>query len=311
MDNNYLEQYNKEIAETVKIFKEKMESIREAAQYVSEFINPLKEKIEQMREVLGKYDFSKLYDDIFAPIKILSLSLEEEKKDPDSFINYLAYVRYLSVYFWAMPYNIDTSELKFIFENVNSEKEFDSYMRKYFNKDKLESLFAAIKTKINRKHFIIFKQIEQGFYNKEYALINNAIISIIDDELSYYNYKKSDTKRIDILYPIIEDLEGKSKKNINPLDLFYLEMLNNNINVLFDDVNFNNIIIDNNKAVRRHTVQHGKKYSNQRIVSIMLLNTLYNLLYIKEDLKSYRKRLKLKKEKDGNKYYILMKKLEK
>ena len=85
-------------------------------------------------------------------------------------------------------------------------------------------------------------------------------------------------------------------------------MLNNNINLLFDNVNFNNITISNNKAIRRHTTQHGKKYSNKKIVSIMLLNTLYNLLYIKEDLKIYKGRLKIKKEKDGNKIYILIQK---
>ena len=309
MNNNYMEQYNREIAKSIELFKKSMEPVREAAQSISLYTNSVKEKIERMKEVLGTYDFSKLYDNIFTPMKILSLKIEEAKKDPDSFINYMAYVEYLSEYFWAMPYNIDTSELKFIFENVNSEKEFDSYMRKYFNKEKIKSLFGDTQKKINRKHSIIFKQIEQGFYNKEYALINNAIISIIDDELSYYNYKKSDTKRINILYPIIEEIAGKSNIKSNPLDLFYLEMLNNNINVLFDDVNFNNILINNSKAIRRHTTQHGKKYSNQRIVSIMLLNTLYNLLYIKDDLKKYRKRLKLKKGKDGNKYYILLKKV--
>ena len=83
-------------------------------------------------------------------------------------------------------------------------------------------------------------------------------------------------------------------------------MLNNNINLLFDNVDFNNIKISNNKAIRRHTTQHGKKYSNKKIVSIMLLNTLYNLLYIKEDLKVYKQRLKVKKEKDGSTHYILV-----
>ena len=240
-----------------------------------------------------------------APMKQLALQIEEVKKDPDSIMNYLSYVKYLSKYFWAMPYKIDTSELKMIFENVSSEKEFDDYMKRYFNKQRMQNLFYDIKLKINRKHIIIFRQIEQSFYNRQYSLINNAIISIIDDELTYYIADKKQTKRTDIFLPIIELFKEKSIGECNFLDLFYLEMLNSNLNILFDNVNFNNIVINNNKAIRRHATQHGKKYSNQKIVSIMLLNTLYNLLYIKDDMKSYRGKLKIKKEKDGSRHYTL------
>lgn len=262
---------------------------------------------EQVHHFFNQFDFSKIYDNLLSPMKPWILKIEEIKKDPDSLMNYMSYVKSLSKYFWAMPYNINTAELKMIFEQVTSEKEFDNYMKKYFNKQKIESLFSDIKLKLNRKHVTIFKQIEQSFYNKQYSLINNAIISIIDDELSYYTVDKGETKRKDVFKPIIEDFENKNVAECNFLDLFYLEMLNNNLNILFDNVNFNNIIIDNNKAVRRHTTQHGKKYCNQRIVSIMLLNTLYNLLYIKEDLKKYHNKLKTNKQKNGIKRYVLIK----
>lgn len=36
------------------------------------------------------------------------------------------------------------------------------------------------------------------------------------------------------------------------------------------------------------------------------LNTLYNLLYIKEDLKVYKQRLKVEREKDRSTHYILL-----
>lgn len=174
-----------------------------------------------------------------------------------------------------MPYNIDTAELKHIFEYVSTEKEFDDYMKKYFTKQKFQNLFNDIKLKLQKKHIIIFRQIEQSFYNRQYALINNSIISIIDDELSYYNYDKKETKRKNILCPIIEEYKNKDVSQCEWLDLFYLEMLNNNLNLLFDNVDFRKIVINNNKTIRRHATQHGKKYSNQKIVSIMLLNTLY------------------------------------
>ena len=37
----------------------------------------------------------------------------------------------------------------------------------------------------------------------------------------------------------------------------------------------------------------------------MLLNTLYNLLYIKDDLKKYKSKLKIKRTHNGAKYYVL------
>ncbi len=303
-----MEQYNSEFAEAIKNINKICEPVRQAVQYASEYMKKIG---EQVRKVFEQYDFSKMYQNLLIPMQQFAQEIEKIKNDPDSLLNYMSYVKNLSNYFLAMPYSIDTSELKSIFENVKTEKEFDDYMKKYFTNQKLQQLFNDIKLKISRKHITIFKQIEQAFYNKQYSLINNAIISIIDDELSYYNYNKKETKRKDILYPIIEEYQKKDVSQCDWLDLFYLEMLNNNINLLFDNVDFNNIKISNNKAIRRHTTQHGKKYSNKKIVSIMLLNTLYNLLYIKEDLEVYKQRLKVKKEKDGSTHYILVQKNKK
>jgi len=308
MWRQHMEQYNSEFAEAIKNINKICEPARQAVQYASEYMKKIG---EQVRKVFEQYDFSKMYQNLLIPMQQFAQEIEKIKNDPDSLLNYMSYVKNLSNYFWAMPYSIDTSELKSIFENVKTEKEFDDYMKKYFTNQKLQQLFNDIKLKISRKHITIFKQIEQAFYNKQYSLINNAIISIIDDELSYYNYNKKETKRKDILYPIIEEYQKKDVSQCDWLDLFYLEMLNNNINLLFDNVDFNNIKISNNKAIRRHTTQHGKKYSNKKIVSIMLLNTLYNLLYIKEDLEVYKQRLKVKKEKDGSTHYILVQKNKK
>lgn len=300
-----MEQYNNELTKALKSIDTFCEQNRQAIQKASECIRNI---VRQVKKVFEQYDFSKMCENMLVPMQQFAQKIEETKNDPDSVLNYMSYVKNLSNYFWAMPYNINTTELKLIFENVNTEREFDEYMKKYFTTIKLQQLFNDITSKISRKRVTIFKQIEQAFYNRQYSLINNAIISIIDDELSYYNNDKKETKRKDILFPIIKEFKNKSVSECNFLDLFYLEMLNNNINLLFDNVNFNNITISNNKAIRRHTTQHGKKYSNKKIVSIMLLNTLYNLLYIKEDLKIYKGRLKIKKEKDGNKIYILIQK---
>ena len=267
-----MENSNNQLAEFIRHLDEITKPAKQATEQISNYIQKI---VEPLRETLNQIDFSKFFDNILAPMKQLTIKIDEIKKDPDSVLNYISYVKNLSKYFWAMPYNIDTAELKHIFEYVSTEKEFDDYMKKYFTKQKLQNLFNDIKLKLQKKHIIIFRQIEQSFYNRQYALINNSIISIIDDELSYYNYDKKETKRKNILCPIIEEYKNKDVSQCEWLDLFYLEMLNNNLNLLFDNVDFRKIVINNNKTIRRHATQHGKKYSNQKIVSIMLLNTLY------------------------------------
>ena len=298
-----MEQFNNQFSEILNNVDQKLEPVKQMSRLIEKHTKKITEKFQK---IMIEFDFTKLNDSFLEPMKQLSIKLDIAQRDPDSIINYMSYVENLSNYFWAMPYSIGTFELKIIFDSVNSEKEFDNYMRKYFNKQKIENLFEDIKLKTNKKHIIIFRQIEQSFYNKQYSLINNAIISIIDDELSYYTFDKGETKRKDIFMPIIEDLGNAKVTECNWLDLFYLEMLNNNLNILFDNVNFSNIVINTSKAIRRHTTQHGKKYSNKKIVSLMLLNTLYNLLYIKDDLKKYHNKLKIKRQKNGSKYYILV-----
>lgn len=303
-----MEEDNNQLAEAIRRLDEITRPAKQAVEQISNYVQKI---VEPLREAISQINFSSYFDNLLTPMKQLAIKIDEAKKDPDSIINYMSYVKNLSKYFWAMPYNIDTAELKHIFEHVNTEKEFDDYMKKYFTKQKLQYLFNDIKLKIQKKHIIIFRQIEQSFYNRQYSLINNAIISIIDDELSYYTVNKSETKRKDIFLPLIEEFRRQSMDECNFLDLFYLQMLNNNLNLLFDNVDFRKIVINNNKTIRRHATQHGKKYSNQKIVSIMLLNTLYNLLFIREDLKRYRSKLKIKKESDGSKRYMLIKNTKK
>ena len=143
-----MEQFNNPLAEYIN----KLNEITKPAKQAVEQIQRIG---EQVRKAFSQIDFSKLFDNYFEPMRQFAIKIDEAKKDPDSLMNYMSYVKNLSKYFWAMPYEIDTSELKQIFENVNSEKEFDEYMRKYFNKQKIQSLLDDIKKKINRKHIII------------------------------------------------------------------------------------------------------------------------------------------------------------
>ena len=69
-------------------------------------------------------------------------------------------------------------------------------------------------------------------------------------------------------------------------------MVNSNINLLYEQIEFNNkISINTNKKSRRNPISHGKSYSYKKIDTIMLLNTLYYLLVIQNELKEYKNSL--------------------
>ena len=85
-------------------------------------------------------------------------------------------------------------------------------------------------------------------------------------------------------------------------DILLIMMTNNYINNLYVDIEFNEKIkIETNKKTRRNTYAHGKFYSNKRIDSIMLLNTIYYLLVAQEILKKYENKLFYK---DKVRFYI-------
>ena len=79
-------------------------------------------------------------------------------------------------------------------------------------------------------------------------------------------------------------------------------MVNSNINLLYEQIEFNNkISINTNKKARRNPISHGKSYSYKKIDTIMLMNTLYYLLVIQNELKEYKNSLYRNKKKE---FYI-------
>lgn len=69
-------------------------------------------------------------------------------------------------------------------------------------------------------------------------------------------------------------------------------MINENIKTLYKDCDFNTIKIENHKDVNRHTSMHGKYYSNNRVSSLMLINTIYYLNIVNQSFESYKGKIK-------------------
>lgn len=226
-------------------------------------------------------------NDYFNP---LIESIQKLREDPNNILSWMNYYHKLNDYFWIMPYQMTTEQLHDILNTVNTEKEFDKVLIKHFNKQRIENLMNDIKNKLSNKQEIkLFNQIKDTYYSKNYALASIGILSIIDNCLSYYLINKSKTSRINMFKPIIKDLENNDDgTNL----IFIIMMIDNNVNRLYEQIEFNKkITIKTNKKARRNPAAHGKSYSNKKIDSIMLLNTLYYLLVYKEELKKYKNSL--------------------
>ena len=235
---------------------------------------------------------NKLVKNINPFFKELSESLEKTIKNPNSFLSWYNYYQKLSEYFWIYPFDMKTEKLHSILENVNNEKEFDVYISRYFSKNKVKKLFKELEENIPKKHKTMLKQIKNAFESKSYVLANNGLMSIIDDLLSFYIYDKGCQKRLEIFESIIKQLEKEKTKDGFDSNILLIMMTNKYINNLYVDVEFNEKIkLETNKKTRRNTYAHGKFYSNKRIDSIMLLNTLYYLLVAQGMLKKYKSKL--------------------
>lgn len=87
------------------------------------------------------------------------------------------------------------------------------------------------------------------------------------------------------MLPIVEIIDNTSDDNFEVIPIL---VLNDNINVIYETVDFNKRIkIKTNKKVRRNPSQHGKYFSNRKIDTIMLLNTVYYLLIVMDTYKQY------------------------
>lgn len=218
----------------------------------------------------------------------LTKVIDDIREDPNSIDNWYHYYDKMSEFFWVIPYKMEAKELHRILSITMIEKDFDNYIIKYFNKDIVNSLIIDIKSMLKRKEDImLFKQIITAYNNKCYALSNLGLISIIDNLLSYYLLNKGCNVRLKMFEPIIDELYKMT--NISDDFIFVVMMVNSNINLLYENLQFNGKVkIYTNKKVRRHSVAHGKLYSNKKIDCIMLLNTVYYLLIIQYRLNEYK-----------------------
>ena len=288
--DNKFEDMMKELTLSIKQSIPSVEMIEKIAKPLVEIVVKMTEAIKPVVDLV--IDMQVKYAPFF---KELGEALDKAKKNPDSAINWFNYSEKLSEYIWTVPYQMDSRQLKYIFEKVDSESNFDSYMGRYYTKARIERLFSEIKIMLPNVHKTLFNQIELSFYDKRYSLSIIGIMSIIDELCSYFLFDKGVSARQNLFKPIIEDIDSKDGITLYLLNIM---ILSNNINTIYENIDFNNKIeIKTNKKARRNPCQHGRSYSNRKIDAIMLLNTIYNLLIAQKVGLKYKDKLKYKSNK--------------
>ena len=168
------------------------------------------------------------------------------------------------------------------------ETKFDMYMERHFTKEILSNLEKTVLELIPEKHAVLFKQSMIVLDENSFALSNLGFIAIIDDLTSFFLKNKGCTSRYSLFKPIVDDIENLELDEFGPKH-FLLMMVDSNLNTLYKNQNFDEeIVIETHKDINRHTSIHGKYFSNIKSSSLMLANTIYNLLIVNNEFASYR-----------------------
>lgn len=263
-----------EMQTTLKLFSDKL----------NEMIKPVITQIASTEYMSPLFEQFRKYAELF----------EKAKANPDSVFNYYRYSHKLNDFHWTWPYGMNSDSMLSAIEKIESEIEFDNWLLECFDEEKMKNLLEDIQNGISEKYRIAIEQIIIGLQDNSYVLINNTLLSIIDGVLSKYVANKKNVRRRGILEPIIAFYDDNYSLETIPF-IFELGMLENNIQFIFEDSDFNlDIEVETNKKVRRHSAVHGMAFSNNYNDTIFLLNALYWLIALEDVLVPFENSLKVK-----------------
>lgn len=266
--------------------------IRSLHEMTVPIINTINATTRSLSEVLAMSNASSAMTYVTDVVASLCKKIQVARDNPNSVINFFEYQKKLKVFHWAWPYEITPAELKRFLEQSRDEKDFDRKMLLFFSKKHMNDMFSYIIGEIPKKHEKIFAQIERAYYHGLYALINNATLSILDNVLSEPLKNKGCVSRIGILHPIIDFYDQNYCLQSIPF-IIEMQMLSNSIDLIFANYSFSDAIhLETNKTVRRHLSLHGVKYSNKRIDSVMVINTLASFLKNRPYIEPFKNSLK-------------------
>lgn len=217
----------------------------------SSIISGLNDSLNSVRKILSGIDFSSLS-------KLSGLDSEMLKK-----------------YYWVIPFEYKYEKVRDL-SKYKTRVEFEKYMLKYFNDNRIKRMFTKIKRKcISNDKKELMKQIERAFFNGDYAICITSLITMLDGLT--LQLIEPNSARQHLSYRAINDM--LEYINDSPMTEFSYELylkvdiLNNFYLKLYTTEE--NLKTTNKRLLSRHINSHGVKYLNSRINVLRLLNAIY------------------------------------
>ena len=183
-------------------------------------------------------------------------------------------VAILENFYWVIPFELKYENIKKL-SKYKAVDEYNAYILKYFNDNRIKRLFARVRRQCEEKDKKeVLRQIEKAFFNEDYAICITTLITILDGltvELltNDSDYRHSSYKIIGV---ILDYLNECPTKEFGYELYLKVDILNNFYSKLYR----NEKIIKSNKneMLDRHLNSHGVWYLNTKIDALRLLNTI-------------------------------------
>ena len=250
----------------------------ELKKIMSIYTNNISQVIEEMN--IGKFvseyikEYQKIAEGILKNIGILPKS---KISGYDTTI--------LDKYYWVIPFEYKLEKLDKL-HKYGTRIKFEKYMLKYYSDSRVKKLFIKIKRqfkKTDKKNLI--RQIENSYYNGDYAICITALMTLIDGATLILIHPNSwnQHKSHNAIGSLVE-IMGKESANEFNYELFLrTNIINNFLNRLYP-TNY-----DLKKGRRKTTLvrdinSHGVRYFNNKINALRLLNAVYYLNEVINDI---------------------------
>lgn len=187
-------------------------------------------------------------------------------------------VSLLKKVYWVIPFEYEYTNLSKL-SKYKTRIEFEKYMLKYFNDNRVKRIFTKIRKQCkNKDKKELIKQIEKSFNNGDYAICITSLITLLDGLTLELIEPNSDKQHLS--YKVINDmLEYIGEKPLNEYNNKYnyelylkVEILDNFYQKLY--IPIKKIKTSNRRTLSRHINSHGVKYLNKKIEVLRLLNVI-------------------------------------
>lgn len=232
--------------------------------------------IQNYQAIMNSISISDLVSDYINRYQtIINAVLKKIQKIPISKLNTIDTIM-LNKYYWVIPFEYEYGKVNKL-SKYKTRKNFETFILKYFNDNRVKRLFSKIKKQFQEKDKkVLLKQIECSFYKGDYAICITSLMTLFDGAtlilIQPNSWNQHNSHKV-----IGELLNIMNEKTISEYGYeLYLktDILNNFIMKLYPQ-NYDLKGSRKKQLLSRPINSHGVKYLNDKVNALRLLNALY------------------------------------